>query len=75
MALKKDEIDIKNYATEMLGKVEADLDNQNLKQVTFRIDARVYEQLCQMAKKKGLSKSSMVRIAVSKLIEEKSLSL
>lgn len=75
MALKIIETKKENYAKEMLKDIKPDMDNQKLKQVTFRIDAKVYDELCSMAKKMRLSKSSMVRIAVGKLVEERSLSL
>lgn len=75
MALKIIESKKEHYAKEMLKDIKPDIDNHNLKQVTFRINAKVYDELCCMAKKMGLSKSSMVRIAVGKLVKEKSLSL
>lgn len=75
MALKITETKKENYAKEMLKDIKPDIDNQRLKQVTFRIDAKVYDELCSMAKKMRLSKSSMVRIAIGKLVEERSLTL
>lgn len=46
-----------------------------LKQVTFRVDGGVYDELCKMAKEMGIGKSAIIRIAVSKLAKERSLSL
>ena len=73
MALKKDG-NVDNYAEEMLKDVKP-INTGSLKQVTFRVDGGVYDELCKMAKEMGIGKSAIVRIAVSKLAKERSLSL